>query len=178
MLQWSATRDAINDTHTSFEIGTRAWVVAKEAFVKPTKADAPNHVIVQEGNGLKDSRTPAISVELVNGGHSPALDVAQSSRFEVLDTLPADDYVIPPTDKDQPPSKNVLAPDGIVGVNRGLLLTEAQFQDVTHGKRFLAAYGLVTYNDIFKKPRETKYCYFYDYITEKMGYCPHYNSAN
>ena len=94
MLQWSATRDAINDTHTSFEIGTRAWVVAKKAFVKPTKVDAPNHAIVQEGNGIKDSRTLATSVDLINEGHSPALNVTQASRFEVLDKLPTDDFVI------------------------------------------------------------------------------------
>jgi hypothetical protein len=178
MLQWSATRDAINDTHASFEIGTRSWVVARNAIIKPTKADAPNHVIVQEGNGLKESRTPAISVELTNGGHSPALGVTQKSRFEVLGSLPTDEYVMPPAEQGQVASKNVIAPDGTFAVNKGLLLTESQFQDVTHGKQFLVAYGVVSYEDIFKTARETKYCYFYDYITEKMGYCPHYNSAN
>jgi hypothetical protein len=178
MLQWWATRDAIKDTHTSFEIGTRSWVVAKNAIIKPTKADAPNHAIVQDGYGLKDSRTPAISVELINGGRSPALAVAQNSRFEVLNSLPTDEYVMPPAEQGQVASKNVLAPDGTFAVNKGLLLTEPQFQDVTHGRQFLAAYGVVTYEDIFKTVRETKYCYFYDYITEKMAYCPHYNSAN
>ena len=33
MLQWSATQDAIKDTHKSFQIGTRAWVTVKKATV-------------------------------------------------------------------------------------------------------------------------------------------------
>ena len=53
-MQWQATKDAVKDTHESFEIGTRAWITPKSAYIKPTKSDRPNHVIVQEGNGIKD----------------------------------------------------------------------------------------------------------------------------
>jgi hypothetical protein len=178
MLQWSATRDAITDTHTSFEIGTRAWVLAKDAYVKPTKADAPNHAIVQEGTGLKGSHAPAVSVQLVNAGHSPALGTSQNSRIEVVASLPEDDFAMPPAAKDQLASKNVIAPDGTMAVNRAFLLSDSEYDDIFQGRRFLAAYGTVTYDDIFKRRHEMKFCYFYDHVTEKMSYCPHYNSAD
>jgi hypothetical protein len=177
-MQWDATRGALDDTHKSFEIGTRAWITPKTANIKPTKSDRPNHVIVQEGNGIKDSRTPAISVELVNAGHSPALDVSGIFRCEVLDRLPIDDYIFPPTPKDQVASKNIVGPDVTFANNSGVLLSEPQFEAVAQGKQFLAVYGEITYDDIFKSPHKTRYCYFYDYITEKMAFCPHFNSTN
>lgn len=177
MLQWSATRDAITDTHTSFEIGTRAWVVAKVCYIKPSKQVSPTSATVQEGDGLKDSRLPAISVELINAGHSPALEAVTVARFEVQDKLPTDDAVVS-YPEDQIGSKTVVAPEEGLTVNHGVVLTEDQYQGVTHGKLFLVAYGKVSYQDIFRYPRTSKFCYLYDYTTEKMGYCPHFNSAN
>jgi hypothetical protein len=177
MLQWQAARDAIKDTHTSFEIGTRAWMVAKEAHVKPTKPFAQNRAIVQEGEGLKDSHTPAVSAQLVNAGHSPALNVVQNTHIEILDRLPTDDYVMPLPEKSQMVSKNVIAPDGFMYANAVLALSDADINDIKTNKRFLAVYGDITYEDIFKHSRETKYCYFYSWDSGLMNYCPYYNSA-
>ena len=93
MFQWSATRDAIVDTHKSFQIGTRAWVTVKKADVQPARADAPNHEIVQEGEGIKGSKAPVVSVTLTNTGHSPALEVKTQVEVSVKEKLVGDEYV-------------------------------------------------------------------------------------
>jgi hypothetical protein len=177
MLQWSATRDAIKDTHTSFQIGTRAWVIPKGATVRPTKLDAPNHVIVRESEGIKDSQAPAVSVTLVNSGHSPARDAKTTIRIEVADSLVLDNYVFPST-QNIIQSASVIAPDGLSSAGDAYSFSGNQFNDVKNGKRFLTIYGISTYLDIFGDSHETKFCYFYDWVTEKMPACPHYNSAN
>jgi hypothetical protein len=187
-LQWKATRDAITDTHTSFETGTRAWVVLKDVQIKPTKPDTPvvplgngivrQHAIVQEGNGLKDSHAPAISAEFVNAGHSPAINLAQNSRIEIIDKLPTNDFLVPPAPAEQLASTFVVAPDGTFDANQGMLLSDEQLANIKSGKKFLAIYGDVTYEDIFNRQHETKYCQFYEPNIEMMTFCAQYNSAN
>jgi hypothetical protein len=136
MLLWWATKDAISDTHASFETGTRAWVVGKSAFIKPTKSDRPDHYIVQEGSGFLNNRSGALSVELVNAGHSPAFNVTMNARVDKLDKLPADNLVIPRPSKEEIVSKYVVAPDGTFDLNRGLVLTDAEFQGISNHKLF------------------------------------------
>jgi hypothetical protein len=94
LLQWDVARKGITDTHRSFEIGTRAWVVPKEALVKPVTPDSPTHGTIADGNGIKDSRTPALATSLVNTGHSPALHVLSSFRTGVEMNLPGDDDTV------------------------------------------------------------------------------------
>src|ERR1700733_7915280 len=110
MLQWFATRDAIEDTHKSFQIGTRAWVTVKKAEVQPTKeADAFYHEIIQEGEGIKGSKAPVVSVTLTNSGHSPALEMKTQIEINVKDQLMGDDYVLPTMPQTQSGSVSVLA---------------------------------------------------------------------
>lgn len=187
-LQWQAARAAIADTHKSFEIGTRAWVVMKSADIKPTKPDAPivqengipsQHSIVQEGRGLKDSHGPAISVALVNAGHSPAMKLLKFSQIGVLNELPTNAYVNPAGDSAMGESSGlVVAPDGTFGADQGMLLTDDQLANIKSGRQFLAVWGRLTYEDIFNGKRETKFCVYYDRVTEFMVACPQYNSAN
>jgi hypothetical protein len=178
MLQWWTTRDAIEDTHKSFQIGTRAWVVQKESHVQPTKMDAPEHGVIQAGEGVKDSRAPVVSVTLINSGHSPARQLATSARIEVLASLISDDYVFPATPEGDLKSVSVLAPDGISVLGTAYNFKGNEFEDVTKGRKFLVMYGVSTYFDIFGEWHQTKFCYFYSRDIEKMVACPHYNSTN
>ena len=177
MLQWLATRDAVLDTHRSFQIGTRAWVIPKEAKVQPTKMDAPGHSIIQEGEGIKNSQAPVVSVTLINSGHTPARKLRTIAHIDVLDSLISDDYVFPSA---QYPiqSESVVAPDGISVIGRPYSFKGNQFDEVTKGKKFLTIYGMSTYLDIFGDQHQTRFCYFYGWEIEKMVACPHYNSTN
>lgn len=178
-LQWQAALAAIRDTHRSFEIGSRAWVVPKEAHVKPTVPDTPHHGIVTDGEGLKDSRSPAVSVALVNAGHSPALHLVSVFRIDIRPTLPDDDdrgNITPLPDKSN--SGVVLAPESNIVLAHGQLFTEEQYQNIKSGKTYFVIYGIVTYDDIFNTRHETRHCSYYQWDIEKMSACPHYNSAN
>jgi hypothetical protein len=177
MLQWSAARDAIKDTHRSFQIGTRAWVIPKSAIVQPTKLDAPSHGIVQEGEGIKDSQAPVVSVTLINSGHSPARELKTIAHIEVTDKLISDDYVFPPN-QNPLQSDSVLAPDGISVAAAAYGFRGSQFDDVKNGRKFLSIYGVSTYLDIFGDRHQTNFCYFYQWENEKMVACPHFNFAN
>jgi hypothetical protein len=178
MLQWFATRDAIEDTHKSFQIGTRAWVTVKKADVQPAKADAPDHEIIQEGEGIKGSKAPVVSVTLTNTGHSPALEVKTQVEITVKDKLMGDEYVLPTISENQFDSVSVLAPDSQSVFGRAYLFGGNDLDEVTKGRKFLTIYGVSRYRDIFGFQHETKFCSFYDSSIEKMTSCPQFNSAN
>jgi len=169
------TKLGVDDAHKSFEAGTRAWVIAEQSEIVPTASDAPHHAVVQEGRGLKDSRSPAISVSFTNTGKSPAFNVYQKTFFNVFDKLPDNSYNIPQSE--QRPSTTVLGPNQSIAVKHAQVLSEDQYHAVRNGSLFIVIVGDLTYDDIFKKTHETKYCLFYDYITESMSFCPYHNSA-
>jgi hypothetical protein len=177
MLQWQATRDAIKDTRVSFQIGTRAWVVQKLARIKPVKLDAPEHGILQEGEGIKNSQSPFLIVTLVNSGHSPAIHLTFNESVEVRNEPISDDFVLPAVGKDRLRSDFVLGPDDTTEIGTPYVFKGDEYKQVTTGKTFLTVYGVVNYYDVFGNQHETKYCDFYNWMTEKLSQCPHFNSA-
>jgi hypothetical protein len=124
------------------------------------------------------SRT-TFSIPMGNSGKSPALKVRFLSKVDSYRTdIPFH------TNYEQPivfhsvtviqPGASTIVPTAPITVP----VTQAAIDSVTGGHAILYLYGIVTYEDIFKRPHRTTFCMYLLPSLDTLASCSTYNEAN
>jgi len=181
-LQLRSMQQSLNLTREAFERDSRAYVVPKSSTVYPTKMleDGKTAVIIEHApNTPKLTVNPVVAAILVNSGKTPASEVSTATQITVRH-----DFNIPSTiTTDNAPaglvkSVGILPPDVENNVGAGYPLSGETRDAVLHGKALLLIYGVTTYVDVFKKPRQTHFCFYYVHEEDTMAPCPKGNYYN
>jgi len=111
-------------------------------------------------------RQAVVKVSILNGGHSPALNV-ESSAFFALSNRELNQFIEP---ENKSGSKSTLLPTAELWTNpiatdssiesKGHI-DAAIFNGLQHRTYFLYLFGVVEYGDIFGKRWKSRFCYFY-----------------
>lgn len=174
-LQWMTLRDTITHSDRTFEMGNRAYIIAKDGLIHPTQRTGEKGVIL-EGTGIKDGDSPALEAVVVNAGHTPARNVVMTVYIEVRNDFVPDNPTYPSIPQSQTRGVTVMAPDATLSSGGGYFLNPTKLDAVKHGHSILTIYGFVTYLDIFDESRKSTFCYFYAWEFDDLRTCPHHNN--
>jgi hypothetical protein len=170
-LQWKITRD-------TFQLGNRAYLGAKDAKYFQLVPNKEGGATFVEGNKATTFGTaPALEVDLVNTGNTPAMDAYGWFSLGVIEFPSSWEDLTQPTPGRASGllSKRDIPKDGFVVYQRPRPLTVKEHDDIVAQRRILVIYGVTFYKTIFKEPAETSFCFMYDPTANDMSACPGHN---
>jgi hypothetical protein len=159
----------------------RAWVKfeqAKEAGDQVTSQFTTGEPLSFPVRFVNTGKTPAnhvqvkVFVSLITAGTEPPLEDPDSGIIPWYISLSAQSGIIFP----ESDIKNVATRTTKDGGS--FPLTEAEFNAIRDGTSYLAAWGTVTYDDVFQVPHWTKFCYWISSKSHKSERCSQYNSVD
>jgi hypothetical protein len=151
---------AMEITAKNLEISTKAALESVDAIKKQMRA----YITVNTGGAIFQDRTKDLRFEgkptLVNDGHTPAHNVCYRAKAAILSVpLPAD-FAFPLPDK--PNVGALVGPHQTVTMN-AIVDDFCEDKDIEKIKRGvgigLFMWGIITYEDAFGQPHETKFCH-------------------
>jgi len=168
--------DAAKESVDALIIGQRGWILINKIF-------PPKHVLRVAVFGESDHMIPPyFSCKLTVFGATPCRVLNAGIRFHLVDMkareVPAEPdlpevpeyrtniYGTYIRDKpgDIPDAGTVVAPDRTVEMGVELesgSLTQGDVESINAHKKFICAYGFVSYEDAFKREHHTRFCYVY-----------------
>jgi len=153
--------DALNASIEASRTDQRAWVGVKDRIINPPSAENDGSVLI----------------EITNTGKAPALNVHISgiARREWGDSL------TDIKDAENYPIKDV----GVIMPNQPFTipsvfphLTELGRQYAREGKIRMVSYGIIRYEDVFKRVHTTTLCLYSNPTFNAVSPCSKYNNAN
>ncbi|MDF0665943.1 MAG: hypothetical protein P0119_07685 [Nitrospira sp.] len=174
--------------HRYLLVGSAIVLVTVSSIVSirgkpPQPADRPT-VTVQEATivgPLVQHNIPTAKVLLKNTGHSPAL--ATQARLVMTvwtsNTFPDWEMPLKLTTDAEPIGK--IVPGSVVPQTVSLIapLTDVQGMHLERKDWFIVILGVVSYDDLFRNPHETKLCLIWrDTTTQHLSRCEQWNEAN
>lgn len=134
------------DAHNNFVLDERAFVGVKDVVAKSW---------IVGSNGV-------VTINLVNSGKTPATNVR--FRVELGGVFPPDklnekDF----NSSDQPNDSlaGIIMPNSFANrsIDTKLPLTQERLSNIASGKELIHIWGIIRYDDIFRNPHETKFCF-------------------
>jgi hypothetical protein len=132
---------------------------------------------VPEGPMGKHPMAHYFPAQIKNTGNTPATITGMDIRYIRTSKHPSQLTAEPEYDQLDVTERFLIKDEEMLG--RGLLmpdsgtLTKVQIDDITQGKQFLYAYGIVKYSDVFDRSHETRFGYIYQipehYLVMKEG---------
>jgi hypothetical protein len=167
-VQTSAGTIAANAAMKSADVSGQDLEIANRAYLYLSEVRIGFH----EAETVDDDETIyryEIYYPIYNGGQTPALYKGAFARAEVLAIAPKDINQNALTfDKPQDAVVPNHAPQPISGYYSSFVSKE-ELDDLRAGKRKLFLYGVLTYNDIFKKERHTRFTVGFSGTPEAEG---------
>jgi hypothetical protein len=131
---------------------------------------------------------PIAEVVFRNRGRTAAINADGGELFTILKSFPADDlktYPIvlspfsPLPQGYNTPAQNFVAVDQTMGTTDMLnhSLTAMEIDSLYADRLFLVVYGFIKYNDGFGVIRESKFCRFFNTVSQGLTACPTHNNA-
>lgn len=154
----------------TLEVSQRAWVVTKEVKI----------VEGTFGPGLR----PTVTLELDNSGPSPAMNLKAIAIFGVGSVIPNFEGLS--GDALRGMTNTPVSSVGVLGSGTTFVmplrhheaLTAAAIQDILTNKQALIVTGVIDYEDIFHRARQTSFCFRTKDGLAALVPCPGFNSAN
>ena len=162
----------LNANIKTAELDQRAWVGVIMAK-PPTLKDISNKPVY-----IKEGLPPAIGVVLKNSGKSPALKV---KTFIRLKTFPANIKFLPDYSEIPKQSLAVIQPQETLTVaiqpSHSLIVIASHINTIKSGESVAYLFGIITYEDIFRKRHETTFCLYLAPSLDNFDVCDTYNDA-
>jgi len=174
ILQWRSMQKSLSVTEETFIVGNRAYLTYAESSL--SKWDT--RLIAKNYEHKRLGLLPRLTVTLKNTGNTPASHISGWSTIGgSYDALPTTDTPLPQAENllSEVPSTTTLGKDGTITFGGRYELGYDQLQNIIFGEKFLIVYGHVTYVDIFKKTRNTRFCMFYNRQEDELAPCPGHN---
>lgn len=156
----------------------RAYMMVETISVHTPSGD-PKYA--RKRNRLPDY--PWVRIGIKNFGPTPALNVLHFAEIRVLPSADEDALELP--SKMVQISEGATAPGGLLwkSISLARTLTQEEAAKITTGEWALFVYGRVTYRDVFRRPRETrfrlKHCGAWPPLAgHDLYYCDRGNTAN
>lgn len=163
ILQWNVMAKQAELMEATLEVSQRAYVFPKHVRMKQ----------FQMGKRL------VVEVEVENSGNTPALNLSGTLHFRAIESALPDisDYGEP---ADGFTSVSVLPAhvSSIRMVSGRAELSERHVVSIEGGNLRVYVYGILRYQDIFGKQRESRFCGLYDPPTGLFKACERHNSMN
>ncbi len=172
--QLAAMRDSLEETRKMGDQNERAVRAAErniEIIQESTIYAQRAYVSVTRGEVAGDM----FFLVIENSGHTPANDVEIGAIAEIREQPPD-----PETSSIRWATMGVIAPDEYIKrmvVRRGEATPEMR-ELVNDGKMQFYCSGIIRYTDIFKNPRQTKFCFYQRFGTNQFGPCATGNEAD
>lgn len=178
--QWNAMNDALEETKRNRDLEYRAYVGVKGIdFRKLPDNPALGEVIVTYVNS---GRTPALNSKVMQAISIRETPLPEDAGFESPDTVQSVFVIAPAMEF---PALVALIPTSEAG--KQPLTEEGQNSakptptpvptpPPVESRAKIYVYGVITYEDIFKRPHRSKFCYFNTPGTRNWAICPTHNS--
>jgi hypothetical protein len=167
-VQTNAGTIAANAAMKSADVSSQDLEIANRAYLYLSAV----RIGFREAETVDDDVTIyryEIFYPIYNGGQTPALYKGAFARGEVLSTAPKDiNQFALEFDKTQSAVVAPNAPQPISGHHPSFVSKE-ELDDLRAGKRKLIFYGVLTYDDIFKIERHTRFTLHFSGTPEKEG---------
>ena len=165
-LQWRVMireLEEMREVKEQTKLERRAWI-------------GPVEAIVPKVNGSGKER---LGVKIRNSGMTPGLKVIARISHQYLTA--GDEFEARYEKASGTVSISVLQPG--MGVNLFSMVSfgsmkREEIDGIKSGKSVLYIYGLVNYEDVFKRGQLTKFCLYLDRDLKTMSACHKYNEAN
>ena len=172
------SRKSIDATINNLQLDQRAWVGVK-TLTPPGLVDKTNlHVYIKAGS------PPHVEVIVLNNGKTPALnyraECAAQTQVRGHNVNPIYSPIGPSTYQ----SIGVLQPGSMIFQPIGDAelpnseLSQSQIDSIKAGTDIFYVYGHITYDDVFKHPHITNFCYFLSRDLANGAICNTYNDAD
>jgi hypothetical protein len=171
-MQWQVARDTL-------KFSNRAYVGVRDVNVWPSKPSTERATLLERNKGQNLTPRPFLEVVFTNSGVTPANNLRAEAHLGVANSpLVSDETPTPPPDTYV--NRTVLTRDGVAMVGDFLNreLNSSELEGIRAGKRFLIIWGRITYRDVFRESRITRFCYLYDGQFDNMTPCPSYNGID
>lgn len=149
----------------------RAWVGPID-IIHPSHKDGSRTVFVKEGD------RPTFGVIVTNSGKTPALKVTPLQRMVVSFTK--EPLIIRYNQPRTKPSIGVLQPNAklLLETDKTEPFTKEIISRLESGQVTLYVFGIITYEDIFKRSHKTTFCMYMSSDLSSMKICETYNDAD
>ena len=156
---------SIEESKKTREVESRAYLGVKDAqFCRVPQTNQHIGKVICGKEELKPGDFPVLDVTTANSDHTPASVDSSMAIVEVRDNMISDNPVYNKGTNMEPiQGVSTVPKDGTFALHNptGIQLCAEDIIAIQSYKKYLVIYGLITYRDVFKVARKTKFCYFY-----------------